>query len=210
MGRRSDHSRDELRAMALAAAQKIAEDEGLRGLSARRITRDIGYTTGTFYSLFENFDDLVLHLNGTTLDSLYDACAAVVLNEEPEVALHQLADCYIGFTRAHAKRWNILFEHRLPDGEVQPDWYKEKILRLLALIETALAPLFPPGQEAERLHAARVLWSSLHGICSLEVVDKLVSTETVESLAYSLIENFLAGLRSNAAPRASCKATAKG
>lgn len=198
MGRRSDHSREELYAMALAAAQAIAEEEGLRGLSARRITREIGYTIGTFYSLFDNFDDLVLRLNGTTLDALYEVCATVPLDGEPEAALHRLANRYIGSTRAHAKRWRILLEHHLPDGEVQPDWYREKILRLLGLVETALAPLFPPGQEAERLHAARVLWSSLHGICSLEAVDKLVSTETVEALSDSLITNYLAGLRTEA------------
>ena len=195
MGRRSDHSREELYAMALVAAQAIAEEEGLRGLSARRITREIGYTIGTFYSLFDNFDDLVLRLNGTTLDALYEDCAAAPLDGEPEAALHRLAARYIGFTRAHAKRWRILFEHRLPDGEVQPDWYREKIFRLLGLVETALMPLFPPGQEVERLHEARVLWSSLHGICSLECVDKLVSTETVEALSDSLITNYLVGLR---------------
>jgi AcrR family transcriptional regulator len=198
LGRRSDHSRKELYAMALATAQAIAEEEGLRGLTARRITREIGYTIGTFYSLFDNFDDLVLRLNGTTVDALYEVCAAVPLDGEPEAALHRLADRYIGFTRAHPKRWRILFEHHLPDGEVQPDWYREKILRLLGLVETALAPLFPPGQEAERLHAARVLWSSLHGICSLEAVDKLVSTETVEALSDSLITNYLVGLRTEA------------
>lgn len=195
MGRRSDHSREELYALAMAAAQAIAEDEGLRGLTARRITREIGYTIGTFYNLFENFDDLILRLNATTLDALYEVCAAAPLDGDPEAGLHQLAERYIRFTREHANRWRMLFEHRLPDGEVQPDWYTEKILKVLGLVETALAPLFPLGQETERLHSARVLWASVHGICSLEVVDKLADTETVEALSNSLIANYLAGLR---------------
>lgn len=195
MGRRSDHSREELYALALAAAQAIAEDEGLRGLTARRITREIGYTIGTFYNLFENFDDLVLRLNGATLDGLYDFCAVATLDGEPEAGLRQLAERYICFTREHAKRWHILFEHRLPDGVDQPDWYTEKIFQVLGLVETALAPLFDAGQEAERLHSARVLWASLHGICSLEAVDKLADAETVEALSDSLITNYLAGLR---------------
>jgi len=195
MGRRSDHSREELYALAMAAAQAIAEDEGLRGLTARRITREIGYTIGTFYNLFDNFDDLILRLNGTTLDALFEVCAAAPPGSEPEAGLRQLAERYIRYTREHAKRWHILFEHRLPDGEVQPDWYTEKILRVLGRVETALAPLFDAGQEAERLHSARVLWASLHGICSLEAVDKLADTETVEALSDSLITNYLAGLR---------------
>ena len=44
--------------MAMAAAREIAEKEGLRGLTARRIAREIGYTVGTLYNLFDNLDDL--------------------------------------------------------------------------------------------------------------------------------------------------------
>ena len=183
--------------MALAAARDIAEKEGLRGLKARRIARDIGYTIGTLYNLFEDLDDLIVHLNGRTLDALYEACASVESDDEPEAAARALAECYIRFTRDHPKLWNILFEHHLPDGRELPQWHREKIGRLLGLLERTLAPLFPPGQEAERHHSARVLWSSLHGICSLESTEKLVKTESVEAMSDTLISNYLAGLRSN-------------
>lgn len=195
MGRRSDHSREELRAMTMAAAEKIAEDEGLRGLGARKIMRKVGYTIGTFYQLFDTLDDLILELNGRTLDQLYEECLAVPQDGDPEPRLSVLAKCYVGFTHKHAKRWSILFEHRLPDGVNLPAWHHEKILRLLALSEGAVAPLFLPGQEVERLHVVRVLWSSLHGICSLEASNKLISTENVETMADTLIANFIAGLQ---------------
>lgn len=195
MGRRSDHSREELYAMALAAAREIAEAEGLRGLTVRRIARMIGYAPGTLYNLFENLDDLILRLNGETLDVLYESLADTPLDDNPEAATQRLAAGYIRFTREHPKLWNILFEYHLPEGEELPDWHHEKIRRLLELVERALAPLFPPGQDAEKHHSARVLWSSVHGICSLERTDKLVKTESVESLTGSLISNYLMGLR---------------
>ena len=47
MARRSDHSREELYDLALSAAREIAEAEGLRGLTARRIAEKIGYTPGS-------------------------------------------------------------------------------------------------------------------------------------------------------------------
>ena len=181
--------------MVMATAERIAEAEGLHGLGARKIMREVGYTIGTFYQLFERFDDLVVELNGRTLDELYEVCSAAPRKGKPETRLSDLATRYIGFTREHAERWRMLFEHRLPDGEPLPAWHHEKILRLLALIEAAMAPLFLPGQEAERLHAVRVLWSSLHGICSLEASNKLIDTESVEAMSDTLIANFLAGLR---------------
>ena len=197
MGRRSDHSREELRAMVMEMAEQIAEAEGLHGLGARKIMREIGYTIGTFYQLFENFDDLIVELNGRMLDELYEECTAAPQEGNPETRTSAIAKRYIRFTREHAKRWSILFEHRLPDGVQLPAWHHEKILRLLALVEAAVAPLFLPGQEAERHHAVRVLWSGLHGICSLEASNKLIETESVEAMSETLISNFLAGLRVN-------------
>jgi AcrR family transcriptional regulator len=195
MGRRSDHSREELRAMVMTTAERIAEAEGLHGLGARKIMREIGYSIGTFYQLFENLDELIVALNGRTLDELYEECSSAAREGGPETRLSALADHYIRFAREHAKRWSILFEHRLPDGAALPAWHYEKILRLLATLEAAMAPLFLTGQEAERLHTARVLWSSLHGICSLEASNKLAETESVEAMSETLISNFLAGLR---------------
>lgn len=183
--------------MVMAAAERIAEAEGLHGLGARKIMREVGYTIGTFYQLFERFDDLVVELNGRTLDELYEICSAAPMEGEPETRLSALAKLYIRFTREHAERWSMLFEHRLPGGEDLPDWHGEKILRLLALVEAAMAPLFLDGQEAERLHAVRVLWSSLHGICALEASNKLIQTESVEAMSDTLISNFLAGLRAH-------------
>ena len=120
------------------------------------------------------------------------------LDDDPEVAVHALAKSYIRFASDHPKRWSVLFEHRLPDGKELPEWHREKVVRLLGLLERALAPLFPHGQEGERHHSARVLWSSLHGICSLESGGKLVKTESVEAMTDSLISNYLVGLRTKA------------
>ena len=44
MARRSDHTREQLHRMALAAARAIVTKEGLRGLSTRRIAKKLGYS----------------------------------------------------------------------------------------------------------------------------------------------------------------------
>ncbi len=179
--------------MALAAAREVAETEGLRGLTARRVAGKIGYSAGTLYNLFENLDDLIVHLNGATLDALYEALAGERPDGEPEAALHAMARSYISFTGAHPNLWNILFEHRLPEGQQLPEGHREKVRRLLGLVEEALAPLFPPGRESERLHSARVLWCGLHGICALTSAG--ATPESATAMAESLVTNYVAGLR---------------
>ncbi len=195
MGRRSDHSRQELHELALTAAWEIAEKEGLRGLTGRRIAREIGYTVGTLYNLFDDLDDLISQLIGRVLGALYDEVKGLPLDGEPESGLRSLAAGYIRFTGRHPKLWSLIFEHRLPEGRDPPTANQHQVLELLGLVERAISPLFPPGREAERLHVARVLWSSLHGICSLESADKLADAETSSAMLETLIAYFLAGLR---------------
>jgi AcrR family transcriptional regulator len=194
MARRSDHTREELYELALDAAERIIETEGLKSLAVRRVASEIGYTHGTLYNVFADLDDLIVHLNGRTLDALYEALKDIPVAGEPEAALMRLSEGYIVFSRRHRNLWSLLFEHHVPDGRELPEWHGEKILHLLSLAETALAPLFPEGKEKERVHSARVLWSALHGICSLEGSRKLAKHESVEALTRSLILFYVEGL----------------
>ena len=157
MGRRSDHSREELRELALRAAEKVVERDGLRELSARQVARKIGYAVGTLYNLFEDFDDLVIQVNARTLDALHQDLTQELERARGQGAVLALALRYSIFVVNHSKRWNALFEHSLPAGRELPPWYQEKIQRLLGILAAALAPYFPSGREAQRDQAAQLL-----------------------------------------------------
>ena len=200
MARRSDHTRGELKDMALAAAGEIAEAEGWRGLTARKVAGRIGYSVGTLYNVFGTLDDLIIAVNGVTLDSLFEHLKAATGKtgaDTPEVALRALAAAYVAFIDRHPHLWDILFEHRLPPGRTLPSWYDGKLAQLLGLLEEALAPLFDESERAERIRAARVLWCSMHGISSLARSGKLgiITGETVTSMSDQLIASYTAGLR---------------
>src|ERR1700674_1715236 len=70
MGRRSTHTPQQLRELILDAAQDIIQVQGLAGLSAREIARRIEYSPGTIYNMFENLDDVVLHVEARVLEAL--------------------------------------------------------------------------------------------------------------------------------------------
>lgn len=200
MGRRSDHTPAELYELVLGAARELAERDGLRGINTRAIANRIGYSPGTLYNHFANLDDLIVHLNARTLDELYEACAGVAFEDGPEAALRALARRYIGFVDAHPNLWAGVLEHSLPGGADMPAWYGVKALKLLALAEKAIAPLFGPGREAARAHSARVLWSGLYGACALASTGKMPRSETMTALVDTLIEVYVKGLRAEAVP----------
>ena len=197
MARRSDHNREELYALAMGAARDIAVADGLKGLTARHIAKRIGYSAGTLYNLFENLDEIALHVNAGTLDLLHARLVEVPLTGKPKKDIRHLLEAYLAFIGENDRLWSLLFDHKLPDGVALPDWYKERVARVLNLLEQALSPLFPDKGDPECALSARVLWSSLHGICQLAAADKLdiVSDETTKALAHALVENYLAGLK---------------
>ncbi|QKQ25058.1 TetR/AcrR family transcriptional regulator [Candidatus Reidiella endopervernicosa] len=196
MARRSDHSREEIKEMALAAAEHIVAMEGCQGLSARKIAKAIGYTVGTLYLVFKNLEELILHVNARTLDTLYAEMVDAANDcETPEQCVMALGNCYIHHANSYSRRWGMIYEHITPEGEEVPDWYQAKVSRMFALVERALEPMTTLSDE-ERKRAARVLWSGVHGICNLQHANKLdvVGESSGQELAEALISNYLKGI----------------
>jgi AcrR family transcriptional regulator len=200
MARRSDHTRDELHRMALQAARRIVAKDGLRGLSTRRVAGAIGYSPGTLYQLFEDLDDLIVHLNAETLDELFEACRDIDLTVGPEAVLEALATRYMRYVKRNPELWSAVFEHHLPDGRALPEWYYERTRKLLGLAATAISPLVD-GDRDRLMHEARVLWASLYGIAALASSRKLAKSETADGLVRSLTANYVAGLRARGGGR---------
>ena len=200
MARRSDHSREELREMTLTAAENIVVEQGYEGLSARKVATAIGYTVGTLYLVFENLDDLILHINARTLDRLHARMTASQANSGDAVDyLLQLGEIYIRFANDDPHRWAMVFEHRFSEDRVVPAWYQEKIARMFAMVEEGLEPLATNRPQQEVTQAARALWGGVHGICILAITDNLgiVGVDSVQDLTQSLISNYLKGFTSH-------------
>ena len=200
MARRSDHSHEEIRDMALEAAEQIIVEQGYDGLTTRKVASKIGYTVGTLYLVFENLDDLIMHINARTLDRLQQLMTdGETQNLAPEDRLIRLGQIYIHFAYSDPHRWALIFEHRPMDDRPTPDWYAEKVMRVFAVVEETLQPLAPHRTESEILQAARALWAGIHGICILGITQKLgvVGEDLVQNLAKSLMVNYLSGFSNN-------------
>jgi AcrR family transcriptional regulator len=196
MARRSDHSREEIREMALSAAEQIVVEQGYRGLSARKVVAAIGYTVGTLYLVFENLDDLILHINARTLDRLH-----LRMSREKKKSrdagdyLLRLGQVYIQFADEDPHRWGMVFEHRFSGNQAIPAWYQEKITRMFEVVEKGFEPLAGNRSQQEITQAARALWGGVHGICILALTDNLgvAGVSSVQELAQLLISNYLDG-----------------
>lgn len=203
MARRSDHTRDQLEDMILKTSWEIVGKNGFEGLSARRVASDIGYAPGTIYNVFESMDSLCLRINGQTLDRLYDVLNEPACNDPrktPVGNMKKMAELYMAFAHEYRPYWLMLFSHRMLEGRKLEDWYQEKIDKLFDPLENLLRPLFSTRQERKRKMTARVLWSSVHGLCFLQETGKihLVDGKAPVDMASYLIDTFIAGIEKEA------------
>jgi AcrR family transcriptional regulator len=190
MARRKDHNREEIKKLAILAGLDILQQEDLKALSARAIANKIGYTVGTLYNVFKNFDEIVLYLNGETMD-------AMLRDFQQEKDIYRLIEIYIQFAHTHSAAWRLLFEFKRLEDDI-PTWYHQKINTLFQWIETTLLP-YVGNSPTQASMTAKVLWASLYGICFLSLNGKLntILGETAHSLAFALTKNYLARVSNN-------------
>lgn len=195
MARRADHTREELKELAINSGLELIKKEGFSRFSARGLAGKIGYTVGTLYNVFGSYDGMIAHMNGRTLDEWYAAMETALAKRSQKSQLHKLAQAYIDFSRKHYQQWIALFEYHTEENFVLPEWYMEKMVRLFALAEEVLMPMVENNKRKAR-RAARIVWAGIHGICILSHSGKLdlVDADSPETLAFSFIESYTAGL----------------
>jgi len=202
MGRRSRHTAEELRDLAIQSAYQIITENGLAGISARAIARRIGYSAGTLYNIFGSLDELVLEVEGLLLGALDRRLSQVAAEGPPQRQLNKLARAYLNFSRENEKVWSLIAQHDLPFKKSAPPWYSERLERLSDHFEDALANQLPlmKNNPKSLKQSARVVWAALHGISLMSATRKLPAMfhESMQHIADDLIETYVAGLQDRA------------
>ena len=194
MGRRNEHSREELRELALRAAADIVSESGAPALSMREVARRIGYTVGALYIVFENLDDLIVGLNEQTVIELRESLERIRGRaNQPAQNLRLLVAAYLGFALLHTARWRLVFEHRLPEGQKAPPTYAGHTAAIFSLVGRHLRDAGIARDDEAARELATALWSGAHGICMLAVTGKLqvVTQASVQRLLDVLLDRFL-------------------
>jgi hypothetical protein len=126
-----------------------------------------------------DLDDLIFAVNSRTLTALERDLAVAeqvsgVAQEATAVdRLVRLGTAYLTFAATHTLRWRALFEHRPPQGKLQPDRYLDEQRQLFRLVEEPLGELQPHLSSERRALVARSLFSAVHGMVMLGLEEKL-------------------------------------
>ena len=195
MGRRSDHSRDELRALILDAGRTLMAEAGFADFSAREVAKRVGYSIGTIHNVFGNVDGLVTAINTATFGAWADALEAS-LALDPDDRIAALVEAYFRFARDNPRRWAAIYDHR-PAAETLTPSQQETRGRLMRIVvgEVAAALDRPPDEAIGTL--ARSLVATVHGHCSFAITGSwaAMGQTDVEAVALARVRESLAAAR---------------
>jgi AcrR family transcriptional regulator len=164
MGRRSDHSRKELREMIVAEGHRQISEVGFSRFSAREVAKRIGYSIGTIYNVFGSYDHLILAINGRTLD-LWRAYVAKELADETDDRLKRMIAAYFEFAFRNHHAWRAVYDFHLPEGTEAPEAYRTKVTAIFDIAVAEVASSLPADCQEQAAPLTRSLLATVHGHC---------------------------------------------
>jgi len=165
MGRRSDHSRAELRELIIDEGHRQMAEYGFAGFSARQVAREIGYSVGTVYNLFPSLDDLLIAINTRTFTQ-WTEFVRLRLDGVIDDRIGVLVRAYFDFAREHPNLWMAIYDHRLPPGTPLPLNEDEERRKLTIIVIHELATALPGVSDDAVERLARSLIATVHGHCT--------------------------------------------
>ncbi|KRE06787.1 transcriptional regulator [Bosea sp. Root670] len=176
--------RDRQRDLLIDAAERAIAGKGLAGLKARELAQEIGCSLGAIYNLVADMDELVLRVGSRTLarlDAALNAASPPVSSQEQATeALVAVALAYSAFARDNLQLWRVLFEHRMAEGAVVPDWAVSEQMMMFRHILQPLGTLVPDRSAENRNLLGRTLFSAVHGVVAIGLEEKLIAVPRPE------------------------------
>lgn len=194
---------------------KLMEKGGLDHVKARTVADLGGVSVGTIYNLFGNFDGLILAANRTIYDEL-GALGARRIREIEDVLrqriaageladtakartfarLSALGETYVEFVVANANRWSALLAFNRTRAMRGNTDNLEQLNALIDLVGAVLeeVPLWQTPRR--RRAAARMLWSSVHGIVTMNFFggDESTARQRTSELLDMLLTTMVEGM----------------
>ncbi len=162
----------------LDAARKLCFSEGVDGISARKIARQVGCSATAIYLHYENVDDVLHHLRMEGHSLLAEYFRAVDPTRPPLERLLEMGRAYYRFGVEHPNYYDLMFLHRLGEAVLRRESVQQEIFTLM-LVRDAVKSAQDAGvvrTDMDPFTIAHGLWSTMHGLTSLAVSGLLVRT----------------------------------
>jgi AcrR family transcriptional regulator len=190
----SDDAITAFREELVAAATRRFAAAGYAGVTLRSLAAELGVSPMTPYRYFRDKDEIFAAVRAASFarfaDSQERACAS---SDDPRERLLGLGRGYAEFARREPGAYRLMFEMNRPGDADHPELVREQLRAwepLRRAVEAAIRAGLLAG-DAETL--ARVFWSGLHGLVSLELAGTIHHGHSLDSLVEPMLATLLRG-----------------
>jgi AcrR family transcriptional regulator len=206
---RKERQRAELREQILAAARRIVFDEGFEALTMRKIAEAIEYSPATIYLHFESREAIGRQLCAEAFAHLMAYFSPLAAIADPIERLRAIGRAYARFGLENPEEYKLIF---MTDEKYMEALFGESRARARErcgreqsedlgegafdfLVET-VRECIASGAIADQdpVLLAETLWSSIHGVVSLELTCKKVLESPVDRIVETLLVALSRGL----------------
>ena len=202
MTTKAEERRQKLRMDLIDAAERTIAAQGLGGLTARGLAKEVGCALGAIYNVFPDLDTLVVSVNSRTLMAIDRTMVQSVPSpsgeaEDAKDFLVGLALAYARFAQENTNLWSCLFEAGMQASVPQPEWHLDEHLRLFERIVDGLRPVAPNAPDDRLWLLARALFSAVHGIVQLGIQERFVAVpeDQLEEQITIVVRSVTRGIR---------------
>jgi AcrR family transcriptional regulator len=194
---RKIRQKEEVRCAILNASWQLVKEEGWQSLSIRKIADAIEYSVPVIYDHFENKEAILLEFTRRGFRLLTEELTkAKDSKEEPEKQLEAMANAYWQFAFEHKEYYQLMYGLGMPGCETVKRI--EELNSFTSLIRGVIEELIRKKQVsgADPFLKLHTFWSMLHGLISINMMDKGNNTELNKMVMKDFIAGFIAGFNS--------------
>jgi len=177
----------------LDAARKLCFAEGVDGVSARKIAREVGCSATAIYLYYRNIDDVLHHLRMEGHALLAEYFRGVDHSLSPIDRLRETGRAYYRFGIEHPKYYELMFLSRFKDAPPR-EFVQQEVFTLLLVRDVVKEAMDARAirTDVDPMTLANALWSQVHGVTSLAISGLLILT--APGREHELVEVVLDGI----------------
>ncbi|WP_251007891.1 TetR/AcrR family transcriptional regulator [Sphingobium sp. BHU LFT2] len=186
--------------MLVVEGHKHMAEVGFARFSAREVAKRIGYSVGTIYNVFGDYDHLIIAINTRTF-RLWAQFMREALEKGGTDRIATLVECYFAFARSNRKAWTAIYDHHLPSDMEMPqehDWLRSE---LTEIVVTEVRNALPEQARTGAGSLARSLIAIVHGHCAFDLSGsfRLMGEAAPVDMALARVREVLAAAADKAA-----------
>jgi AcrR family transcriptional regulator len=179
---RKERDRQEMRETILKSAHQLFVDKGFEDVSIRNIAEAIEYSPATIYLYFKDKNQIFYALHGEAFKKFNEFLSPLAAIKDPFKRLIKMGEKYMEFAFHSPKYYDIMFIMQAPMdcAENSEEWKEGEIAhcQLENLVKECQGVGYFQNKEYKTL--SFLIWSTMHGMCSLVLRDRMKVYEESE------------------------------